>query len=57
MLRHGEAGPSREAVGAAKVLLLAQKLKKYEDTKLHRDGKNGLVPDELYDAIKDIYEA
>ena len=44
---------SQEAVGAAKVVLLAVRRMEFEEEKAGQSFTNG----ELYEAVKDIYEA
>lgn len=57
MMQHGDAGKaSLEAVGAAKVLKIAMRLRGF-DLELKEAGRDKFTFDELYGHIKDIIDA
>lgn len=57
MMGHGCGSPDKEAVGAAKVLLLAQRRKEFEAARREQGLPSTYNVGELYEAVKDIYEA
>lgn len=57
MMHHGDIGKiSPEAVGAAKVLKIAMRLREF-DLELKKAGRDKFTFDELYEYIKDIMDA
>lgn len=57
MMQHGDTGKvSLEAVGAAKVLKIAMRLRGF-DLELKEAGRDKFTFDELYEHIKDIMDA
>ena len=57
MMGHGCGSPDKEAVGTAKVLLLAQRRKDFEAARKEQGLPSTSNVGELYEAVKDIYEA
>lgn len=60
MLGHKEGlktTPDLEAVGAAKVILLAKTRKEFEREHMERTGSGTYAVGELFEAVKNIYEA
>lgn len=57
MMGHGYVKPDKEAVGAAKVLRLAKARKEFEDRRREQGLPSVYQLGELYEAVKDIYNA
>ena len=57
MMRHGGGRLDKEAVGAAKVLLLAKQRKEFEESQRKPGQSLTYTVGELYEAVEEIYNA
>ena len=57
MMRHGGGRPDKEAVGAAKALLLAKRRKEFEESQRKHGQSLTYTVGELYEAVEEIYNA